>query len=197
MIRPMLSSVILAAGGSTRMGRHKLLLPLGDEPLVRRTVRQVCAAGADDVLVVLGREADAVREALAGLPCRFAVNPAFASGMGSSFRVAVEHLVDAEAAMFALADQPFVTGADYRAVLDAWRAGRPPLVCVRYGEVVAPPHLFAAALFPELALLTGGARPVLQRHADLAVTLALAPDRLLDVDTPDDYERAVARAGGR
>lgn len=176
------------------MGRHKLLLPLGDEPLVRRTVRQVCAAGADDVLVVLGREADQVREALAGLPCRFAVNAEFATGMGSSFRVAVEHLPGAEAALFALADQPFVGTDDYRAVLDAWRVGHPPVVCVRYGEVTAPPHLFAAALFPELTVLTGGARPVLQRHAAEAVTLALAPDRLLDVDTPEDYARALARA---
>jgi CTP:molybdopterin cytidylyltransferase MocA len=190
----MLSAVVLAAGGSTRMGRHKLLLPLGDEPLVHRTVRQVCAAGADDVLVVLGREADTVRAALRDLPCRYAVNTEYVSGMGSSFRVAVEHLAGAEAAMFVLADQPFVETGDYRAVLDAWRASRSPLVCVRYGEVTAPPHLFAASLFPELAVLTGGARPVLQRHAAEAVTLALAADRLLDVDTPEDYERAVARA---
>ena len=53
----MISAVILAAGASTRMGTQKLLLPLGGEPLVRRTVRQVCDAGFDDVLVVLGQRA--------------------------------------------------------------------------------------------------------------------------------------------
>jgi molybdenum cofactor cytidylyltransferase len=79
-------------------------------------------------------------------------------------------------------------------VLDAWRAGRPPVVGVRFGEVTAPPHLFTAALFPELAALTNGARPVLQRHAAEAITLHLAADRLLDVDTPEDYARAMARA---
>ena len=50
----MVSAVVLAAGASTRMGTQKLLLPFGGEPLVRRAVRQVRAAGFDDVLVVLG-----------------------------------------------------------------------------------------------------------------------------------------------
>src|SRR5687768_1281357 len=105
----MVSAVVLAAGASTRMGTQKLLLPLGDEPLVRRAVRQVAAAGFDDVLVVLGSEHEAMLAALEGLPVRHANNLAFASGMGSSFRTAIEHLPDSDAAMFALADQPFVT----------------------------------------------------------------------------------------
>ena len=53
----MVSAVVLAAGASTRMGTQKLLLPFGNEPLICRTVRQVCAAGFDDVLVVLGQRA--------------------------------------------------------------------------------------------------------------------------------------------
>ena len=110
----MVSAVVLAAGASTRMGTQKLLLPFGGEPLVRRAVRQVCAAGFDDVLVVLGSEHEATLAALDGLPVRHAINTQFASGMGSSFRTAVEHLADSDAAMFALADQPFVTTNEYR-----------------------------------------------------------------------------------
>src|SRR5512139_913508 len=115
----MISGVVLAAGASTRMGTQKLLLPFGNEALVRRAVQQVLAAGFDDVLVVLGSEHEATRAALEGLPVRHAVNLQFASGMGSSFRTAVEHLADSAAAMFALADQPFVTTREYRTVLDA------------------------------------------------------------------------------
>jgi molybdenum cofactor cytidylyltransferase len=189
----MVSAVVLAAGASSRMGTQKLLLPIGHEALLTRVVRQVCAAGFDDVLVVLGSDHERTIEALEGLEVRTAVNLAFATGMGSSFRTAVEHLEQSEAAMFALADQPFVTAAEYGAVLDTYRRTASPIVSVRYGEVMAPPHLFARRFFPELAALEHGARPVLTRHADEAAVLVFAPDLLIDMDTPEDYERVKVR----
>lgn len=193
-----MSAVVLAAGASTRMGAQKLLLPLGGEPLVRRTVRQVCDAGFDDVLVVVGSDWENTLAALDGLPIRHAVNTEYASGMGSSFRTAVAHLGESRAAMFALADQPFVTAKEYRIVLDTYRDRTPAIVSVRYGDVMAPPHLFEREFFPELAQLQQGARPVLQRHHDRTVVLQFAPDLLLDIDTPEDYERATSRlASGR
>lgn len=189
----MVSAVVLAAGASTRMGTQKLLLSFGNEPLVRRVVQQVCGAGFDDVLVVLGNEHEATLAALDGLPVRHAINMQFATGMGSSFRTAVEHLADSAAAMFTLADQPFVTTHEYRAVLDAYRQHAPAIVSVRYGEVVAPPHLFERELFPELAELRHGARSVLQRHVERTMVLQFSPDLLMDIDTPEDYELARRR----
>ena len=189
----MVSAVVLAAGASTRMGTQKLLLPLGGEPLVRRVARQVCDAGFDDVLVVVGSEHERTLAALEGLAVRHAVNDQYASGMGSSFRTAVEHLAGSTAAMFALADQPFVTTREYRTVLDAYREHAPAIVSVRYGEVMAPPHLFERELFPELAELQHGARPVLQRYPDRTVVLQFPPDLLADIDTPADYELARSR----
>jgi molybdenum cofactor cytidylyltransferase len=189
----MVSAVILAAGASTRMGQPKLLLPLGDEPIVRRTVRQICDAGFEDVLVIVGNEHERMRAALEGLPVRFAMNSQYQTGMGSSFHTAVEHLGDSTAAMFALADQPFVTAQEYRAILDAYSQRAPAIVSVRYGDVTAPPHLFTRDLFPELAQLERGARPVLERHRDQTVVLRFSPELLLDIDTPEDYERAKRR----
>jgi len=189
----MISAVVLAAGASTRMGTQKLLLPLGGEPLVRRAVRQVSAAGFDDVLVVLGSAHEAVLAALDGLGVRYAINLEFASGIGSSFRTAVEHLPDSAAAMFTLADQPFVTTHEYRTVLDAYRDQAPAIVSVRYGEVMAPPHLFEREFFPELAQLQHGARSVLQRHLKRTMVLQFPPELLADIDTPEDYELATSR----
>jgi len=189
----MISAVVLAAGASTRMGTQKLLLPLGGEPLVRRAVRQVSAAGFDDVLVVLGSAHEAVLAALDGLGVRYAINLEFASGIGSSFRTAVEHLPDSAAAMFTLADQPFVTAHEYRTVLDAYRDQAPAIVSVRYGEVMAPPHMFEREFFPELAQLQHGARSVLQRHLKRTMVLQFPPELLADIDTPEDYELATSR----
>jgi molybdenum cofactor cytidylyltransferase len=195
----MITGVILAAGASSRMGTQKLLLPLGGEPLVARTVRQVVESGVDEVLVVVGHEHERVLAAIEGLRCRHAVNPDYATGMGSSFRAAVADLGNSDAAMFALADQPFVTASEYRRLLDAYRrlppdrAQSPGIVSVRYGDVTAPPHLFDRKFFPELAVLEHGARPVLQRHRNRTVVLQFPPELLLDIDTPEDYERASAR----
>jgi molybdenum cofactor cytidylyltransferase len=172
---------------------QKLLLPFGGEPLIRRSVRQVCDAGFDDVLVVLGSAHEATLAALDGLPVRHAINLQFASGMGSSFRTAVEHLADTSAAMFALADQPFVTTKEYRTVLETYRQHAPPIVSVRYGDVMAPPHLFEREFFPALARLQHGARSVLHRHIERTMVLRFPPDLLVDVDTPADYELAKSR----
>jgi molybdenum cofactor cytidylyltransferase len=172
------------------MGGPKLLLPLGGEPMIRRTVRAVADAGVDEVLVVVGHEHEKMIAAVEELTCRYAVNPDYLTGMGSSFRTAVSHLSDSAAALFALADQPLVTSAEYRRVLDAYRADPSGIVCSRYGDVTAPPHVFGREFFPELAVLEHGARPVLQRHRDRTTVLQFPSDLLLDVDTPADYERA-------
>jgi len=175
------------------MGQQKLLLPLEGEALVRRVVKQVAGAGFDDVLVVVGSEFEQVLESLHGLSIRHAVNPDFASGMGSSFRTAVANLPQCEAAMFALADQPFVTSTEYRRVLETYRQQLSPIVSVRYGDVMAPPHLFAREFFAELSSLEHGARPVLLRHRDKTTVLTFPSELLVDVDTPEDYEEARRR----
>jgi molybdenum cofactor cytidylyltransferase len=112
--------------------------------------------------------------------------------MGSSFRAAVAALPDSDAAMFALADQPLLTAADYQRLLGTYRADPRGIVSVRYGDVTAPPHLFDREYFPELARLQHGARSVLQQHARETTILHFPPELLLDVDTPEDYERARA-----
>ena len=188
-----ISAVVLAAGASTRMGTQKLLLPVGGEPLVRRTVRQVCDAGFDDVLVVVGSDWENMLAALDGLSIRHAMNAEHASGMGSSFRTAVSHLAGSRAAMFALADQPFVTENEYRTVLDTYRHQAPAIVSVRYGDVMAPPHLFESEFFPELAQLQHGARSLLQKYHDRTTVLHFGADLLMDIDTPEDYELAKSR----
>ena len=185
--------MILAAGASTRMGTQKLLLPIGGEPLVRRAVRQVCAAGFDDVLVVLGSDHEAILAALDDLAVRHAINPSSPAGWAARSARPSSIWRTATAAMFALADQPFVTTNEYRTVLDAYRQHAPAIVSVRYGEVMAPPHLFERELFPELAQLQHGARSVLQRHLERTVVLQFPPELLLDIDTPEDYERARSR----
>jgi molybdenum cofactor cytidylyltransferase len=172
------------------MGRHKLVLPLGGEAIVRRTVRQVLDSGFDRVLVVVGSRHEETERALDGLAITTVLNPDFATGMGSSFRTAVEHLGESRGALFALADQVLVPAAEYRRMRTTYLEHEGGIVCARYGNVTAPPHLFDREFFPDLSVLEHGARSVLERHRDRAIVLQLDPRLLLDIDTPEEYERA-------
>lgn len=188
----MIAAVVLAAGASRRFGGHKLLAPLRGAPLVRLVVEHVLARDVDRVLVVLGRDGEAVREALGGLRVDFVLNPEYREGLGTSLRAGVAALPpDAEAAVIVLADQPLPSPAIVDGLVRAFRAsGRPVVVPVYAGER-GNPVLFGASLFGELLRVTGdqGARGVIASDPDRVevVDFPFAPPP--DVDTPEDYER--------
>ncbi|GEM49217.1 hypothetical protein DC3_48520 [Deinococcus cellulosilyticus NBRC 106333 = KACC 11606] len=171
------------------MPEHKLLLPLDGKPVLLHAVETAVQAGIGKVVVVLGREASTLRSVLKHQPCMLIENPDFKTGMGSSFRMAVDHLQDCSSLIFMLADMPFVSPETLQLLseVDA------PMASCWYGEVQAPPVKFQQHLFPELRNLQEGAKPLFQKHR-AQVKLLQRPEReLLDLDTPEDYQRAISR----
>ena len=193
----MIAAVVLAAGASSRMGRPKLLLPVdGPDALVRLSVARVLAAGLDEVLVVLGAEADAVAAALAGLPVRTVLNPRYAEGQSTSLRAGVEALrAGTEAVVVALADQPLPEPGLIARLVATFRASGRPVVVPRYRDGRGTPVLFAAAVFDELRLVTGdqGGRGVVARDSTRVMEVPVDGAMPPDVDTWADYE-AIRRA---
>ncbi len=175
------------------MGRHKLLLPLGDRPLVAHVVAAACASGADPVLVVVGHEAERVRDALPPGRQRVVVNEDFATGMASSLRAGVAAVPrECAGALILLGDQPLVTAPLLDRLIAAARARPGVMVAASYGGRRGSPVCFPRAYFEELTAVAGdeGGRSVLAHHVDRVELVAcdqLAPD--LDVDDPADYAR--------
>jgi molybdenum cofactor cytidylyltransferase len=192
------AGILLAAGSATRMGRNKLLLDLGGEPMVRRVARRALEAGLQPLLVVLGHEAERVRAALSGLDCQFEANPDWSRGQSASLSAGASAVPpDAEAAVVVLGDMPLVEAAAIRTVVGRWRDSGAPLVSCRYGEVPAPPTLYARSLLHELRGWEGEGRgrEVVRRHREEAAWVECPPGALSDVDVPEDLERARAEAG--
>jgi molybdenum cofactor cytidylyltransferase len=180
------------------MGRNKLLLHVGGESLVRRTVRAARDAGLDPVLVVIGHDAERVRAELHGLPCELVPNERHALGMSTSLDAGIAAVpAGTDAAVVLLADMPFVAPAMIREVVRRRRERGAPLVSSRYGAVQAPPTLYAREVFPELrgGEGEGRGREVVKRHADRVEWVEWPASALADVDEVGDLERARSGLG--
>jgi molybdenum cofactor cytidylyltransferase len=118
------SAVVLAAGLSSRMqGLHKLVLPVGGTPAIRRTVSALAGAGPEEIVVVTGFRGRAVMEALDGLPVTFQSNPRYEEGQMTSVAAGVAALAaPCNTVMVCLADQVLLEPADYRELVDAFAA---------------------------------------------------------------------------
>ena len=187
------AAIVLAAGGSVRMGRNKLLLELAGESVVRRAARRAVDAGMGPVVVVTGHEREAVEAELHGIGCRAAFNESHAAGQHTSVSAGVAVVEgDCAAAMVVLADMPFVTTNMLRGVADRYRETGAPLVLSRYGgETIAPPMLYGRSLFGELLRMDRRCgREVARRHRAEAAVVDWPAGALRDLDSPEDYERA-------
>ncbi len=195
------SAVVLAAGASTRMGgRHKLLLPMGDEPVIRRTVRAVQGAKPEEVVVVTGSNADAVANALVGLGVRMEFNPRHAEGQMTSVATGVAALsASCDAVMVCLGDMALLESADYAELAQAFSAqSRAAILVPQRAGMRGNPVVFASSFIPEV--LAGnrnlGCRKLIADHSEDVYAYEPVHDRFfIDLDTPEDYARLRERLG--
>jgi CTP:molybdopterin cytidylyltransferase MocA/xanthine/CO dehydrogenase XdhC/CoxF family maturation factor len=188
------SAVVLAAGLSRRMGaRNKLLLPMRGQPMIRRVLDNVLAAGFVEVVAVLGHQADEVRSALEPLGVRLVMNERFESGQVSSVRAglgALEQPVDA--VLVCLGDQPLLETADLLALQAAYRE-RPHgsiLIPVR-GEQRGNPVIvdWQSARDTLERGLNFGCRHFIEENPERVYRWPASSDHFVrDVDEPADYE---------
>ncbi len=180
--------VLLAAGGSSRLGRPKQLLPYLGRTLVEHAARTALASGASEVVVVVGAESAAVREALRGLAVRIVQNDDWAEGMGGSIASGVAALGEGvETAVVALADQPRITPDHLRTLAQKVAQSGKPIVASSYDGVLGAPCAFSRSEFPRLRSLTGdvGARHLI-RSGEEPVEAVIFTGANVDVDTPED-----------
>jgi molybdenum cofactor cytidylyltransferase len=198
-----IAALVLAAGASSRMGRPKAALPLGAGlgTVLSRGVTALLDAGVPQVVVVAGAHPDAVRDALEKTDARVSVvdNPAWADGQLSSLICGLNAVDDGrlEAVLMTLVDVPLVAPATVRRLIDTWRDTRAPIVRPARGDMHGHPVLFDRRIFSELRAAdpTRGAKPVVHAHAHEVVNVAVDDEgAFLDLDTPEDYARALALA---
>lgn len=190
------AAIVLAAGGSVRLGHAKQLLRRDGERLVHRAVRIALETGASPVLVVVGSEAEAVAAACADLDAVVLRNPMWRSGLATSLQGAVQHLRDPAGAVLVLGcDQPALERHHLQALLDGAGHSASDCAATRHGEQLGIPAVVSAQHLQQVHALAGdrGFGAMLSALSCDTIWVLDAPELAFDIDTPENEQAAVAR----
>jgi molybdenum cofactor cytidylyltransferase len=200
----MIAAVVLAAGSSRRMGTNKLLLPFGEGTVLSHIVSVLQACPLDEIAIVTGHEHEKVEEMLGRYVdrhphdgpsgFRFVYNPNYATGeMLPSIQAGLATMQsNCDAALIVLGDQPHIERRIVEEVIAARKPGT--VVIPSFNRRGGHPILIDRARWPEVLALPPSAnlREALHAHADWLHYVEVDTETILrDVDTPEDYGRAI------
>lgn len=191
----MIAAIVPAAGMSTRMGRNKLLLAFRGKPLIARAVDTLLESEINEVVVVLGHEADKVKATLQGRQVTIVKNFDYRQGMSTSIRVGLGAVSSgARAIMIYLPDQPLLEPEDVNWLIRAFAEARE-----RNKSIVVPffrgqrgnPVILDASFKEAILEVVGevGCKRVIKRNPDKVLMVEMKTDHVVrDVDRMEDYE---------
>ena len=194
-------AILLAAGESSRMGQMKALLPWRGQPLLQHQVTALRDSGADRVVVVLGHRADELRPLLEGIEgVSWVLNPDYLQGKTTSIKAGLSALDPrvVDEILLLNVDQPRAA-ADVARILETHRAGDCSVTIPTCGGKGGHPIVLSAELLDELLSIdeeSQGVKAVAQRRPESVNRFPLEnPEILLDLNTPEEYRRAVEATG--
>ncbi len=186
-----IGALLIAAGGSTRLGQPKQLVDVRGEPMVRRQARLLLALQPACVVVVTGAAGTDVAAAVNGLEVTRIHNPDWAEGMGRSIACGIRAMPErVRGALLLLVDQYRLEAEDLHALIERWSEDPQSVALAGWDGERGPPTLFPRSLFERLSRLSGdqGARPVLKRFRGRQQVVPL-PNAAVDLDTAADLAR--------
>jgi len=189
-----IGAMLLAAGGSSRLGQPKQLLRFHGTTLLRHAAEMLTKTVCRPIVAVLGADSEVANAELAGLEIHTAINENWQSGMSSSIKCGLTSLLNAEpeldGVVIALCDQPFVTAEHIDRLVRGFTLQRSPITAAKYDQTTGVPALLARDLFDELRQLTGdkGARLLIRNHPDQVHSVTI-DEAAFDIDTPGDVLR--------
>ena len=188
-----ISLILLAAGSSSRMGQSKQLLLIEGEPLLLRSIKTALTSSLENIAVVLGAEEEKHRSVIAHLPVQIIYNPTWESGMGSSLKAGLNHLLTIQphlhAVIIMVCDQPLLTSSHLDKIITTYKKTKKRIVASYYSNASGVPALFDKSLFSELLTITDeqGAKKILSKYSDTAVAVDF-PGGEIDLDTWEEYQ---------
>ena len=191
-----IAGIILAAGGSSRLGTPKQLLLWQGQPLVSIVSQKLLATGIQPIIVVVGAESNTIKKALEDLDITTVENLYWKEGISTSIRAGIAALPDnIQAAIFATSDQPFVPESLIRKLIDEYEQTGAEIICPECKEELRNPVLFDKSLFAELAQLEGdtGGKALFDHHRVTRVKWENKED-FRDIDTQEEMQEMYGKS---
>lgn len=185
--------IVLAAGGSTRLGRPKQLLSYNGTSLLQHTIDAARQSTILSIIVVLGSDHESINKNIDVTGLHVVRNDNWQTGMASSIICGIKSLEriapGVDGAILMACDQPFINAALLDDLLLVQKASNKPIVASRYKDTIGIPALFHKEFFGQLLDLEGdkGAKKLMNQSADCCATVPF-PLGSIDIDTLDDYE---------
>ena len=194
-MKAFISGLVLGAGASQRFGPPKQLVPFRGTTMLGWVVDQARRASSlDEVVVVLGRAVDKVREQVDFGAAHVVENPVFGEGCTSSYHAGIGALNSESAAIrIILGDLPGVTPKIINRLADEWREQQAPIALCSYRGRKGHPMIFAHSMFPQLIDLHGdkAAWKLVDANAALVQEIQFNLPYPDDINTREDFERLV------
>ena len=196
---PKISGIILAAGLSTRMGESKQLLPFGNSTIIETVIDNLLGSKLNEVIVVIGHEAEKVQAHIQHKPVKIAFNPDYQEGMLTSAQCGVGSIsASADAFAMTLVDLPLITPDLVNLVIDTYVQTEGRIAVPSYNYRRGHPVIFDRCYAAEILALdedSGGVRSLFQKYADDIHYVTVDTDRVLtDIDYRTDYEEALRKS---
>lgn len=184
------AGLILAAGTSSRFGpENKLLIEIGDIPVVKRSAQTLVESQIDPVFAVIGHDSERIKHILADLPINVIQNPKYEQGQATSVAAGVQAVPDdGDAVIIALGDMPFVSPRTINRLIATYRSRSKMVLAAAYGGKRGNPVLFDARFFDDLTRISGdrGGRRILLEADHSALVETGDPGVVKDIDVPED-----------
>ena len=186
--------VVLAAGSSSRLGQPKQLIKYKGKPLLQNILDHSQVLSFTSKVLILGAHAEEIKKNINTGEFRVIINEQWEEGIASSIlkgvRSSLEINPNLENILFLLSDQPFVTSALIKELLDTHKKEGKTITGCRYDKTVGVPVIFNKNMFRELCHLNGdrGAKVLIRKYPDkvAAVSFDLGS---VDIDEPEDYRK--------
>jgi molybdenum cofactor cytidylyltransferase len=182
------SVVILAAGGSKRLGSPKQLVSFKGDTLLSRSIIKSSKLDALEVIVVIGAYPQKIKQHIACFnEIKLIINTDWLSGMSSSIKIAILSCSkESDAILFLTCDQPYINEQDLLEIIKLWKRDPTKQIGSFYNNIIGIPAIIPRKNWPKLKNLTAdhGARHLLINDKD---TLKInMPNAAFDVDTKED-----------
>lgn len=194
-----ISAIVLAAGESKRMGQTKQLLDVGGKPLLQHILDRIRQTEVDEVILVLGHEAERIQEKILTPGAKVVLNPDYRRGMITSIQKGLQAMDPrCEAFFIVLGDQPGIEPRVYNLLIREFRNRFPrkTIFLPAYKGRRGHPALFGVKHRREASRIEGdrGFRKVLEMVPQEVFLVELENESIVsDLDTPEDYQHFVGK----